>query len=297
MHNVRQDVFGNAALTSSTYSAFGRELYTSSTYSKPYYRYQGAAGLFRDLSNYYYAINRFVDTTKGRWISRDPIGFDGGDWNLFRLMDNNPVDVSDPSGLSGRSAVIHTNSASSYQITIKFNSLIKPGPNACGPVYFKTNWHLPKGARDGFIVQHNIITVRTGACKYPTDPPYTSEFWEAWEVKEDNYGKGIFKLDIEGNGEDDWDLNGLGGTSGYGNIHVESEAAYIEGWSPPSNWTRGGDILSHDSYSIETVAAPYDWPGGAVKHSMIWWWCCCGSRPSSGVTTVPSAPNEKKNRN
>jgi hypothetical protein len=37
--------------------------------------------------------------TLGRWNQPDPIGFSGGDQNLFRTEDNNPVNKLDPSGL------------------------------------------------------------------------------------------------------------------------------------------------------------------------------------------------------
>ncbi len=35
----------------------------------------------------------------GRWLTPDPIGFDGGDTNLYRYVMNNPVRYTDPSGL------------------------------------------------------------------------------------------------------------------------------------------------------------------------------------------------------
>jgi hypothetical protein len=40
------------------------------------------------------------DTTIGRWVSRDPIGFVAGDINLYRYVDNNPTNAIDPSGLA-----------------------------------------------------------------------------------------------------------------------------------------------------------------------------------------------------
>ena len=36
--------------------------------------------------------------TTGRWLSQDPIGFDGGDANLYRYVLNSPVNKTDPSG-------------------------------------------------------------------------------------------------------------------------------------------------------------------------------------------------------
>jgi RHS repeat-associated protein len=44
--------------------------------------------------------NRWYDSKTGRWMSKDPIGFAGGDANLFRYVGNNPLGDRDPSGLS-----------------------------------------------------------------------------------------------------------------------------------------------------------------------------------------------------
>lgn len=43
---------------------------------------------------------RLYDPELGRWISRDPIGFAGGDTNLFGYVANDPVNFVDPSGLA-----------------------------------------------------------------------------------------------------------------------------------------------------------------------------------------------------
>ncbi|PWU22283.1 MAG: hypothetical protein C5B49_01045 [Bdellovibrio sp.] len=42
---------------------------------------------------------REYDPTIGRWMSKDPLGFGGGDTNLYRYSINNPVNFVDPSGL------------------------------------------------------------------------------------------------------------------------------------------------------------------------------------------------------
>jgi hypothetical protein len=43
---------------------------------------------------------RFYDPESGRFLSADPIGFEGGDVNLYVYVGNNPVNYSDPSGLT-----------------------------------------------------------------------------------------------------------------------------------------------------------------------------------------------------
>ena len=47
----------------------------------------------------YYYRARTYDSRIGRFIQKDPIGFDGGDVNLFAYTGNNPVNRKDPSGL------------------------------------------------------------------------------------------------------------------------------------------------------------------------------------------------------
>jgi RHS repeat-associated protein len=49
--------------------------------------------------NYYRA--RYYDPKIGRFISEDPIGFDGGDVNLYAYVWNNPTNFVDPEGLAG----------------------------------------------------------------------------------------------------------------------------------------------------------------------------------------------------
>src|SRR5262249_6364124 len=42
---------------------------------------------------------RWYDPAVGGWLSEDPIGFGGGDYNLQRYVGNSPVNGTDPSGL------------------------------------------------------------------------------------------------------------------------------------------------------------------------------------------------------
>jgi RHS repeat-associated protein len=49
----------------------------------------------RETGLYYYRA-RYYDPKVGRFISKDPIGFDGGDVNLYQYVGNNPVNFTDP---------------------------------------------------------------------------------------------------------------------------------------------------------------------------------------------------------
>lgn len=43
---------------------------------------------------------RDYDAYAGRWTSKDPIGFEGGDVNLYRYVSSDPVNFVDPEGES-----------------------------------------------------------------------------------------------------------------------------------------------------------------------------------------------------
>ena len=51
-----------------------------------------------ELGLYYYRA-RYYDPLEGRFISKDPIGFAGGDVNVYRYVGNNSINFIDPLGL------------------------------------------------------------------------------------------------------------------------------------------------------------------------------------------------------
>jgi RHS repeat-associated protein len=50
-----------------------------------------------ESNNYYYRA-RYYSPALGRFLSQDPLGFDAGDYNLYRYAFNNPTNLTDPSG-------------------------------------------------------------------------------------------------------------------------------------------------------------------------------------------------------
>ncbi len=57
------------------------------------YRWDGESGL-------YLARNRYLNSLLGAWITRDPIGFKGGDFNFYRYVLSSPIDSNDFNGLA-----------------------------------------------------------------------------------------------------------------------------------------------------------------------------------------------------
>ena len=97
---------GGTALERYHYTPYGKvTIYTgdwsstrsSSLYANPYLytgrEYDAETGLYHYRHRYYHA-------ELGRFVSRDPIEYDGGDPNLYRYVFNNPTNAFDPSGLA-----------------------------------------------------------------------------------------------------------------------------------------------------------------------------------------------------
>ncbi len=53
-------------------------------------------------SGLYFYRARYYDPATGRFLSKDPIGFLGGDINLYSYVGNNPINFTDPLGLAKR---------------------------------------------------------------------------------------------------------------------------------------------------------------------------------------------------
>lgn len=86
------DAGGNVVETEQ-YDAFGGGAGSQLTH-------YGYTGRERDAdTGLYYYRARWYDPQLGRFISKDPIGFKGGDINLYAYVGNNPVTYTDPKGL------------------------------------------------------------------------------------------------------------------------------------------------------------------------------------------------------
>ena len=88
-----------------TYSAYGQLVVrdasfgvrsAGSSFANPY-TYAGRR--FDSETGLYHYRNRYYDSQLGRFISRDPIAYDGSQWNLFEYAGSRPLILLDPLGL------------------------------------------------------------------------------------------------------------------------------------------------------------------------------------------------------
>src|SRR5260370_35643868 len=80
-----------------TYDSFGNLTASSGLLTNPF-RY--TAREFDTETNLQYSRARYYNPGAGRFISEDPIRFDGDGENFYAYVSNNPVNFVDPSGLS-----------------------------------------------------------------------------------------------------------------------------------------------------------------------------------------------------
>jgi len=80
-----------------TYSSFGKiESQLDPNFIQPY---SFTSREFDPETALYFYRARYYDPATGRFLQEDPIGFGGGDVNLYRYVANNPVNFVDPAGL------------------------------------------------------------------------------------------------------------------------------------------------------------------------------------------------------
>jgi RHS repeat-associated protein len=81
-----------------SYDPFGNVLNQQEGISQPF-KFIGEFGVMTEPNGFYYMRARYYDPQVGRFVSEDPIGFDGGDVNLMVYVSNNPILMIDPFGL------------------------------------------------------------------------------------------------------------------------------------------------------------------------------------------------------
>ena len=80
-----------------TYWPYGEVASRTGTTPTPF-QYVGTQGYYHDNSARDYVRARHLGKDKGRWLSQDPIRFEGEDHNLYRYVRNNVTTATDPSG-------------------------------------------------------------------------------------------------------------------------------------------------------------------------------------------------------
>jgi RHS repeat-associated protein len=89
---------GKTIVNKYAYTPFGVITGQTEAIAQPF-KYAGQHGVMAESNGFYYMRARYYDPQVKRFISEDPLGFGGGDLNLYAYVGNNPVMGVDPWGL------------------------------------------------------------------------------------------------------------------------------------------------------------------------------------------------------
>lgn len=92
---------------------------------------------------------RDYDPSLGRWITKDPIGFAGGDTNLFGYVFGDPVNAFDPDGLAGKLTIHSDGGEGSSASILDGHSWISYTPEGGTKTTFGTYGNHPNGGPNG----------------------------------------------------------------------------------------------------------------------------------------------------
>ncbi len=133
------------------YSAFG-EQGSALPAGNTSFLFGGKVGYYTDARQRLYARARHYGPSQGRWMSKDPIGFNSGDYNLYRYVRNNPVDGVDPSGLWQKS--FHRDATTKWASEVYLQT---GKPNCC--LMFKYPGSIGEGCASADDLQNAAFNV------------------------------------------------------------------------------------------------------------------------------------------
>jgi RHS repeat-associated protein len=123
---------GTGAVTGSqTYDSFGNG--TNGAFPS---RYQFTGREYDPTIGLQFSRARFYDPKLGRFISEDPIGFAGGDINVYGYVYNRPLALRDPTGNYG---TIGAGTLAGMAFLLATSASPVNAPSRCDPVYFPDN--------------------------------------------------------------------------------------------------------------------------------------------------------------
>jgi len=152
MANTSEVTGGTGAVRSAyAYRPFGDTILSGQTVPNPF-TFMGKFGIETDAAGLHHVRARHYDAGTGRFTSPDPIGFAGGDINLYRYVKNSPIDYFDPTGLRRICGIVQggLNIAGGFGKVFGGSALILAAPKTAGLSAYKGAAFMGWGYYDVF---------------------------------------------------------------------------------------------------------------------------------------------------
>ncbi len=131
-----------------------------------------AGGMHNRESNMTKFDWRDLNHDNGRWLSQDPIGFDGGDENLYRYVLNGPLRHTDPTGLKPSIPGSYFDNVRDACKEI-YDWWKKPTPPPTNPP--------PSDEKTVEICNNAVKSKNNCAVDFPNDPKKRQDCMESWQ--------------------------------------------------------------------------------------------------------------------
>jgi RHS repeat-associated protein len=99
------------------------------------------SGRENDGNGLYFYRARYYSPATGRFISEDPLGFGGGDVNLYAYVGNNPINRIDPFGLDWLNNLADFSAGAGSVLTLGLTDLVNDATGASSVVNNCSGWH------------------------------------------------------------------------------------------------------------------------------------------------------------
>jgi len=246
------------------YGAYGQTVYkdavsgstaTVSYTGNPY----GYTGREPDAeTGLYYYRARYYDVEAGRFIQSAPIGFGGGDTNLYAYVVNNPINLYDPSGWKPKKG--NPPSRAPHRLTCVQRFRVQSAVNAASArrndsLLSRMVWFKSVVGTEKIYDFKNKVNPRIGKKYDRTDPRYT----ELEALGNYNYGAMFAALFPDR----PWELSGLGfGQWSAGVYSWVTNGSKNKDWGNPlSNYPWGDDpryenTIANGYFGVDDLAVP-----------------------------------------